>query len=410
MLLPFVNRLLHWMVTGLMTTVMSLMILSKGASLGDLGILGATTSIIVVVLEFPSGILSDVIGRKRIYLISIAFSLVARIVLMQTAGFAPLLAGFALYAASRAFSSGSIEAVYINDFIRERGKENLHKLMSAMSAGETIGLAGGALLGGFLPILWDKFRPDANRYNSILAAQILILAVLGLMTMLTTKKDEKPAEPPQTFGAYIADVFGIIRRSRVLGLMLASAIAWGFAFAGIEVYWQPRLKDILGSDTQTWIFGIINSGYFAASLIGVLLVGIILSKRKISHLYSLFILRLVMAAFIFLLAVQTATVSFAFVYLTMFLFNGMANVPEGTVFNAEIPEAKRSSMLSLASLALQLGGAAGSLLFAALVTKIFIPGIWMMAGGILAVSAFFFLAAGHYAGAIKRYDSSRSTS
>ncbi|MFZ3110040.1 MAG: hypothetical protein WA234_05060 [Rectinemataceae bacterium] len=50
------------------------------------------------------------------------------------------------------------------------------------------------------------------------------------------------------------------------------------------------------------------------------------------------------------------------------------------------------------------------LILAALVTRIFIPGFWMMEGGILAGSAIFFLAAGHYAGATKRYNSSRSTS
>jgi hypothetical protein len=50
------------------------------------------------------------------------------------------------------------------------------------------------------------------------------------------------------------------------------------------------------------------------------------------------------------------------------------------------------------------------LILAALVTRILIPGIWMMEGGILAGSAIFFLAAGHYAGATKCYNSSRSTS
>jgi len=63
--------------------------------------------------------------------------------------------------------------------------------------------------------------------------------------------------------------------------MLAGACFWGLTFSAIEVYWQPRLKDLLGSDSQTWIFGIINSGYFLASLFGVLAIGALLSKRRI---------------------------------------------------------------------------------------------------------------------------------
>ena len=393
------------MVTGIMTTVISLMILSKGLSIESLGIIGAVTSIIVVILEFPSGVLSDAIGRKRVYLISIAFSLAARFALIWADSFLPILLGFALYGIARAFSSGSIEAIYINDFIRKRGSENLHRLMSVMSAGETIGLAGGALLGGFLPLLWDRLRPGANRYNANLVAQILILCALGILTMATTKKDKAPPSAPIAFKAYVADSFAIIKKSRTLSLMLAGFCLWGFTFTAIEVYWQPRLKDLLGSDSQTWIFGVVNSGYFLASLVGVLAVNLFLTKRKTSLLFSVFIFRLITGAFILVLAAQASAISFSIAYLTMFLFNGMANVPENTAFNAQIPEEKRSSLLSVASLAVQLGGAAGSLLFAALVTRLSVPGIWIIAGLVYLASSLLYLRAASGAGPLLRYNS-----
>ena len=155
LVLPFINRALNWMVTGLMSSVMTLMIMSKGISLASLGLLSASYSIIIVALEFPSGIISDIVGRKKVFLIALGFSLAARIVLLGSRGFLPVFAGFAFYGASRAFSSGSIESLYINRYIEARGKAELHKLMSAMNAGETLGLAAGALLGGVLPLAWD---------------------------------------------------------------------------------------------------------------------------------------------------------------------------------------------------------------------------------------------------------------
>lgn len=127
------------------------------------------------------------VGLKRM---TIGFSLAARLILVPAEGFPPVFFGFALYAISRAFSSGSIEAIYINDFIRKRGADNLHKLMSVMSAGETIGLAGGALIGGLLPMLWDRFRPDDNRYSGNLVAQIIILCALAALTMSTTREEK----------------------------------------------------------------------------------------------------------------------------------------------------------------------------------------------------------------------------
>jgi len=393
LIIPFVNRLLHWMVTGIMTTVMSLMILSKGLTIESLGFISAATSLIVVILEFPSGILSDAIGRKRVYMISIAFSLAARLILVPAEGFLPIFLGFALYAISRAFSSGSIEAIYINDFIRKRGPDNLHKLMSVMSAGETIGLASGALLGGLLPMLWDRLRPDDNRYNGNLVAQIIILCALAALTMSTTREEKASAFNPAKFGTYIADSFRTIRASKILGLMLAGACFWGLTFSAIEVYWQPRLKDLLGSDSQTWIFGIISSGYFLASLFGVLAIGPLLSKRRVSPLSWIFILRLLSGALILLLAAQRSIFPFSAVYLLMFFLNGMTNIPESTLFNQEIPEDKRSSLLSVSSLAVQLGGAAGSLLFAALVKRLSIPGVWIVAGALFSASSLLYLKA-----------------
>jgi MFS family permease len=76
MLVPFINRLLHWFVTGVSTTVLSLMMLSKGCSLETLGLVMAIASLFVVVFEFPSGILSDMVGQKKVYLFSLTISIV----------------------------------------------------------------------------------------------------------------------------------------------------------------------------------------------------------------------------------------------------------------------------------------------------------------------------------------------
>ena len=387
MIIPFLNRLLHWLAVGIGTTVMSLMILSKGNSVETIGIIVAVYSSVVVVLEFPSGVLSDMIGRKRIYLISIVFSILGYGILVQARGFVAVLAGFTFYGASRAFSSGSIEAIYINDYIKTEGKENLHKLISAMSSGETIGLACGALLGGFLPLAWDKFRPAANRYNGNLTAQIAILIILFLLTVFTTKRDSVPEKGKVAIAAHILQSLKLIRRNSVMKLLLVGFCFWGFAFNAIEVYWQPQLKGILGSDAKTWIFGVINSGYFAASLLGVVAINYIFSRRRRSALLSIFVLRVVVGALIIVLSFQRSVAPFSAAYLVMFFFNGMAGIPESTVFNLEIPEDKRSSLLSVSSLAVQLGGVAGSLSFSFLVGRTTISWIWIMAGTLFAASS-----------------------
>ena len=56
--------------TGLLAPVLSLVLLSHGATMENLSLCIGIFAVMVVVLELPSGILADLIGRKRIFLIS----------------------------------------------------------------------------------------------------------------------------------------------------------------------------------------------------------------------------------------------------------------------------------------------------------------------------------------------------
>ena len=151
---PFINRLLHWFVVGIGTTVMSLMLLSKGSTVDTLGFITAIYSVFIVLFEFPSGVLADILGQKKIYLVSLALSILGYIIVLFSNNLVWLFIGFSFYGIARACSSGSVEALFISQYIQKNGKENLHRLMSALSSGEVIGLASGALLGGVIPMIW----------------------------------------------------------------------------------------------------------------------------------------------------------------------------------------------------------------------------------------------------------------
>ena len=390
---PFVNRLLHWMTVGLMTSVFSLTILSKGVPLARLGALTATFSLVTVLLEFPSGILSDLVGRKRVYLLSVGFSLLARFGLLAAYGFWPIALAFSLYGVSRAFSSGSIEATYIDEYIEARGRDSLHRLMSVMSSGDTIGLALGAFLGGLLPMVWDARFPGANRYDGNLVAQIILLIAVGIFTALTAKERKASGGPRAKIIPYVRQTLGSIPPNPILAPLVLGASVWGFTFSAIEMLWQPRLRDILGSESQSWVFGVVNGLYYLAALAGVLIFEALASRRKIRSFLAIAATRAICGSLILVLAAQKAPLPFAAFYLLMFAFNGAANVPENTAFNAEAPEERRSSLLSLVSLLVQLGGVLGSLGFGALVGLIGIPWVWVAAGLGFAASSLLYLGA-----------------
>ena len=401
MLIPFINRFLHWAVVGLISPILVLMIMSKGSPLDGVGVAMAAMSLSVVVLELPSGVLSDLIGRRRVYLASLAIAITGYAVMFVADRFSVVCVAVTLYGASRAFSSGSIEALYIDSFIARRGKDRLHSLVAAMNAGETLGLAIGALAGGYIPQAWKRLYPGANPYNGNLLAQVALLVALLALTLLSPHRDPprldesrlgEPADKPGVRALLRASA-GAIRDNPVVARLLVGAAFWGFSFSAVETYWQPRLGAMIGGSDATWLFGVVGCAYFAAAIVGNVIAGAFLKKvrsgtgRPSSGMAAIGVVRIATGSAIVALALQGAAPGFVALFLTVMCCNGMMSVPEGAAFNAAIPGAARASMLSLSSLTVQAGGILSSLAFSAVLRFVPIGAVWIAAGSLLAGSA-----------------------
>lgn len=396
MIPAFINRFLHWSVVGVISPVLVLMIMSKGVGLELVGVAMALLSLTVFALELPSGVLSDMIGRKRVYLVSIAVAACGYALMLFVDKVIGVCVALALYGASRAFSSGSIEAHYIDSFIARYGKDKLPALVSVMNAGETLGLALGALAGGILPSLWRKLFPWANPYNGNLVVQIVILAALFALSAGTAREADSGRAPKSAdsgrFKTVLRESSRAIRGDRIIPALLAGAVFWGATFSAIELYWQPRLESLLADTDSSWLFGVINSAYFASALAGNLLIGLLMRRLKPgSGMVVIAVLRIASGGAIIALALQGSVIGFCTLYLAAMCCNGMMTIPETSALNAAIPETARASLLSLASLSAQAGGLAASLAFSAMLHFASIGGVWIVAGIMLAGSSLLYV-------------------
>ena len=395
------TRFLQWGILGLIIPVSNLIRLSKGLSLAELGFSAAITAGIIVVLELPTGILADTVGRKRTYLMALVFQFAAYGSLLLAWGFMAVSAAFAFYGVSRALSSGSLEALLIDRYIEADGDDKLHRLMSITNAADTLGLALGSVAGGFIPGVWSALFPQTNRYHGNLYLMLALIIVLGIIVMVSVPKELSSKRKKTRIGTFLAESLAFARSRPALIAMFVIMLAWGLAFSAVETYWQPRLATIVGTEDPSGpdrLNGFLSAGYFLAALIGSIVITPLMEKTRLGAAPILMALRLLTATFIVALSVQTSAGGFTLLYLSMFFWNGMTSPPESTMLNRLIPADKRATMLSAVSLVIQLGGLIGAVLFGLIVGSHGIQLAWLLAAGVLGASALLYPVAARKAG------------
>ncbi len=184
------------------------------------------------------------------------------------------------------------------------------------------------------------------------------------------------------------------RHPQILMLICATAF-WGFSICGLESFWQPQVKSILGSENQTWIFGLLGGGYFFAAALGSVIITPICLFFNKRYALILFIFRFTMGVSFIILAYQTTIYGFGFFYLFLFMQNGMLNSPHQSLFHQIIPSEKRSTMISLESLFMSIGGMGGGLILGWLANTESIQFAWIVAGIFFACSGLCYLLFNH---------------
>ena len=68
---------LRWLPTGLLVPVIVLLAMSRGLSVTEIGLVFAIQGLVVLVLELPTGGLSDALGRRPVLILASLVSLLA---------------------------------------------------------------------------------------------------------------------------------------------------------------------------------------------------------------------------------------------------------------------------------------------------------------------------------------------
>ncbi len=383
------NQGIHWFAVGIVAPVMILVLLDMGFNIAQVGTIMAVMGTTVMVLELPTGGVADSIGRKRVYMLAVAFYMTGYAVILFAQSFYLLFISVFLLGAGRALSSGSMEAWFV-DGCKKEGMDDSQLQQALAKAGVVIpaALGAGTLAGGFIPDLTGSYRSNIAVLVGIYALQIILTGIM--VKEDRSKFSGRILDGFRAFPHVISSAVQYGFKSRNTLIILIATFGLGIGLSGLEQLWQPKLR-MLSPETGSWLLGVVSSGYFVCAAGGSALSVYVVKLFKNRYAFVLFVSRLIMSVMYIALSFMYSIEGFIPLYLLIMLANGLNGSPEMTVFNRDIPSERRSTLLSLNSLFLQFGGASGSLLAGFLAYRSGIGTSWLVAGLALAVLSFIYL-------------------
>lgn len=366
--------------TGMLSPLLTLLLLDKGIGLAAVPLAVGLYSAVAVIFEVPSGMAADCWGRKNCFLVSQALLLPGLGLLALGQGMAVVLAAMAFQGLVRAFSSGSLDALVVEEFLLKNGAGALPKCTARISALTSIGLAMGCLAGGGVYALTGRM------WTALALKGALVLVLLALSAGLEEHPVERGQEEPNPAVQLAAALRspGLVR-----ALVLWSAVFAPALFA-VEVFYQPRFERLLNSSAAGWALGALGGGAFYAAAAGSVLGPRFTRRPTLAKLLGAAAL---VGAGLMALGASGAAVTFVAAYFLFYVMVGWGDYLTSSLMNEAAPPSQRATLLSASSLSMQLGGLAASPLLSAGAAVGTIPQVWLAAGGVLAAGMLAWLAA-----------------
>ena len=144
----------RWFPVGLTIGVTTLLMLQRGMSLAQLGVILSMQGFVVLGLELPTGGLADAVGRRPVLLVATLVGLAAGLVFITARTFGAFVVALLLQGVFRALDSGPLEAWYVDTARAADPAVKVERTLAHAGAVLGVAIAAGALASGGL-VAWD---------------------------------------------------------------------------------------------------------------------------------------------------------------------------------------------------------------------------------------------------------------
>ncbi len=286
------------------------------------------------IFEVPTGIVSDMVGRKKTTILGAASSVLCITLYAIGGSYWVLALGALLQGLSRAFYSGNNDAL-LHDTLREIGKENeYHTYLGKTSSMFQIALAIAAVTGGFMA---------ARSYSLVMWASVIpqICALLISTQIVEPKILNKKST---NIYSHFFESLNYFKQNRKLRLLsIASAIKFGLGESGYFLR-----SAFIASLWPLWAIGIASSLANIGAAVSFYFGGKVIDRFKSLRVLNFEVISTRIVNLIALLF--PSIVSPALMGASSLTF-GVGWVALGSLLQKEFTQAQRATMGSIYTLA-----------------------------------------------------------
>jgi MFS family permease len=389
---------MRWLPTGLLVPVLVLLLLERGLSLAQLGIVFAGQGLMVLVFELPTGGLADAIGRRTVLLVATVFEVAALILLIGARSVPLLVLAAGLMGVYRALESGPLDSWYVDTAQAVDPDADIERGLSQAGIITGVAIGVGALLSSALVAFNPLPAVDPLVTPVIVALVLLGIEWIAIATLMTEVRQQwsvgAAKRAVSEVPTIVATAVGTVRRSTALVALVSVEFLWGFGIHAVESYTPVRLGVVVDSaDGAAAILGPVNTVAWLVAAAGAALVPLL--TRRLSPARAGAGLRVVQGITVLGIAIAVGPIGVVIAYVLAIGVNGAANpIHQGMLHRAVVDSRSRATVVSVNNLAAQTGAMLGGIALGILADTTSLT-VAIVAGAItLSVAAPLYLIAG----------------
>lgn len=339
---------LRWLATGLVIPVSILLPLERGLSLTEIGAVIAAQGVVVLIMEVPSGALTDSWGRRPVFIASAAAAIIAYCLTATAQSVLGFTVAWAVTGLFRALDSGPLEAWFVDN---ERAHGRTKEVPSSLAAAGSVtsgSIAVGCLTSAALIYLspWSTTTTLAVPYG---AAIIIVLVQLPAAAFLMERVPRRRKASRTTWSSTLLSGVRLAFTPAMRWLTLAM-IMIGIGVTALETFMPVRLNEFSIDTSDAGItMGIISAAAWGLGSLGAAATARVL-KRRAAALVAI-VLICIEAGSLLVMAAATGFMILIAGYWGAYLVHSAFSGTFNSLVHQRVDDEHRGTLLSMVSIA-----------------------------------------------------------